>query len=64
MWQIKITFDPETGGFNYKYEGCGFIDALGLLEMAKLHIFTNQLRTEWKAKQARKERDNGEKNSN
>ena len=43
---VEIHFDPTENKLRYEYSGCGLLNAIGLLEMAKLHAFNDILERE------------------
>ena len=48
---INISLDPATGQLTYRYTGCSFMQAIALLELAKLHVFNDWLVAQWQRRQ-------------
>lgn len=49
---VTTSFDPFTGRLTYHYAGCGLTEAIGLMEMAKLHAFNDMLAQEQENEEA------------
>ena len=54
---ITVSFDSVIGQLTYRYTNCGFMEAIALLELAKLHVFNDRLVAQWRQARQKGEGD-------